>query len=62
MNANSKVKYLTLPSGRKCVVEAFEDSEETVRYTFWGTSTFGFLTPEDLQYIAKTVQEMVGGR
>jgi hypothetical protein len=62
MNANSKVRSLNCPSGIKGVVEVFEDSEETVRYTFWGTSTFNKLTDEDKQYVTKLVQEIVGGR
>ncbi len=61
MNANSKVKYLTCPSGIKGVVEVFGDPQETVRYTFWG-GDFNKLTPEDRMYVSKTVQEISDGR
>jgi len=61
MNPKSQVKYLTCPSGITGVIEYFADSNETVRYTFYGISTFDKLTPEDRKYITKTLQEIASG-
>lgn len=61
MNANSKVKHVELPSGVKGVVEVFGDPDETVRYTFWGITTFDRITPEDRKHLVRVLQEMASG-